>query len=388
MKADTTNNTNINHELSAIGRLAGSVSNEFNNWLSIIHGYAESIADSLIPNTRAHGDALRIIDATKHAGNLTRRLASISKATKVKGKSKIKNVNSAKIVQDAISLTKGTFSEKDIHFRYSPPSSSIYVSAEYSQLVDCMVNIFFNSADAMPKGGSITIDIIKKTYKDSDYGIIRVRDTGHGMNKDTLNNIFDPFFTTKEKSAAIGLGLTMVHNIIDAWGGFIKVKSQPDKGTSMRIFIPLAEKQHIQETERIQMGGETIVIIDDSRKHTDDIANILMNAGYIIHTASNAKDGIAFFKKNINNVHLLIVDLIMPDNDGRYVMKTVMSIDPTTPIIITSGFSRDYVRGYLDRGTWGFIQKPAESDHVLQTVRRHLNKSLDRNKKLALKTGK
>ena len=361
-------------KIEAIANMAGSLAHDFSNSLAMISGHASSISDNLIPKTRAHEESLRILEAAKRAGNIAKRLISISRIGAVKTNMKIETVALGAIVKEAIKMAEESFESQKISFKIRNLENMPSIMADDRQLLDCLLNLILNSLDAMPDGGTITIDAGEITLRKINYTILRVRDTGCGMSKDVLLHAFEPFFTTKPAGAGAGLGLTVVQSSLGRWGGFVKIRSRPKQGTSVRLFLRKARIQPAREPSRgTKSGLESILIIDDSKALLEKNAAILKNAGYKVHSASCGEEGLQLYKKYADEINLSIIDLIMPGTGGKEILGEILAANPTAQIIMTSGFSRDYVRTSLERGAWGFIQKPFSSDHLLTAVRKILD---------------
>jgi two-component system, cell cycle sensor histidine kinase and response regulator CckA len=362
------------HKMAAIGTVAGSVAHNLSNWLALISGHASSIADNLLPNTRAHEEALKIINATKYAGGLAKRLLGIARASKTGGTVRTNQVALDEVVANAVNMAEATLPERHIRFKVKKLGKMPYVLANSDQLLDCLMNLFLNAADAMTKGGTVTIDAREISERNKNFVVLRVHDTGRGMSKEVLSHIFEPFFTTKEADSALGLGLTVVRNSLEQWGGLVKVWSKPNRGACFRLYIPRGVPQSRKEQKKpASAGGETVLVVDDDIALLNEIKNMLKEDGYKVLTASSGAECIAIFKKHLKEIRISAVDVVMPDKDGKSVLKSLREIDPNALIIMTSGFSRDYVRSYLERGVWGFLQKPIDRLQLLSLVRRMLD---------------
>jgi CheY-like chemotaxis protein len=363
-------------KILAIGSLARNVSMDFSNWLSAISGHASSIADNLIPNTRAHEEALHILEVAEQASGLTKRLLSVARATDVKGDGKVEKIALDEIVKDAITLVESAFLKQKIAVKVRPLGNTHYVLAESGLLLDCLMHVFLNAADAIPNGGTIAIDIAEETDSGKPFVALRVHDTGPGMERETMDQIFQPFFTAKKgRGPTSGLGLSIVLSAIHKWGGFIKIRSQSGRGTSLRLFLPAADVPPPKEQrgKAEQVGGETILFADDDAELTATMKTVLKEAGYRVFDATTGEDAVSIYKKYSEKINLSIIDVVMPGKDGKHVLGQILRVDPTAPIVMASGFSRDYVRGYLERGAWAFLQKPYDHAQLLTIIRRVLD---------------
>lgn len=363
-------------KIEAIANIAGGLAHDFTNSLGVITGHASSIADNLIPKTRAHEEALRILESSKHCGNIVKHLMSIARIGSTKTDMKVEAVPLDNIVKDAVNIMEESFASHKISFKIRNSSAMSYVMADDRQMLDCLVNLLLNSTEAMPDGGTVTIDAVEATFRKTSYVALRIRDNGRGMPNSVLKHVFDPFFTTKAPGLGAGLGLTVVMNSLQRWGGFIKIRSRPQQGTSIRLFLRKAKEQPARDTAKGSRDiRETILFVDDSAPCVEKYSAILKEAGYNVYAASGGLEGIDIYRKRVDEIDLSIIDLVMPGTDGRKVLEEILAFNPTASIIMSSGFSRDYVRTSLERGAWGFIQKPFSPDHFLTTVRKMLDQN-------------
>lgn len=358
-------------KIEAISNMARSVGLDFSSWLTTISGHASSIADNVIPGTRAHDEALRIVEAAGQAGGLAKRLLGIAKPGGTTGDVKLGNVPTSEIIRNAISLVEGSFTERKIVFKCKDIDDVPYVIADAGQLLDCMMNLFTNSAEAMPEGGTIHIDFSEKTEGNQEYVVLRIKDTGRGMTKEVMNQVFEPFFSTKQSESSVGLGLTVVNNSVRSWGGYVTLHSKVNDSTVVRLFIRKADVQPAAAKEPThQAGGETVLLADDDGELLAEMADALRQAGYKILTAGGGQECLKLFKSKPDEIAIVVLDAIMPGINGKQVLREILATDPTASILITSGFSRDYVRGYMEKGSWAFIQKPFEQGQLITTIRR------------------
>ena len=358
--------------ISAIGDLAGNIARDFINWFGVISSHAASIADNVLPHTRAHDEARSILETSKQASGLTKRLLSVARAGSEHEPS-VERIALGDIVTDAVSLAQGTFAPPEIAFSHPPVKMMPYVMADAAQLRDCLVNLFRNAADAMDNSGTITLEVSDKVEPRQRFTVLRVSDTGKGIEHAILESIFDPFFTTKEQGWAMGLGLTVVKTAVQAWGGRITVRSRPGDGSSFRLFIPKADVQNERGASEDDRTPVSVLVVDDNPSTLRSMAVALEDAGYDVLAANGGEKAITLFRANSERIAVSVVDVVMPEQDGKKVLEQLLDIDPTAQVVMTSGFSRDYVRGYLERGAWAFLQKPYAPDALLHTVKRTLD---------------
>ena len=359
----------------AISKLAGSMGADFSNWLSVISNHASAITDSVLPNTTAHNEALRIIQAAEYASGLTNRLLNIARAHGKDEKiDKSVYADPGLCVEKAVNQLEETFADKKITIKTQNLSDLPYIVGEEKLLIDCLISIFLNSLEAMPNGGTITVDTAEKKSDDKEYFVLRVRDTGVGMDKEILEKIFYPLFSTKRDPSSLGLGLTIVHIFLQRWEGFIKVRSQPKQGTSIRLFLKKSDKTRPKSGMGDEKrGGETILLADDKDKILKDAGKALEKSGYKVILAKTAEECRSLASKQGNDIHLFVIDAFLPKKGDGNLLEHIFGPNHSAAVIATSGFSRDFVRGHLKHGPWGFLQKPFDNQTLLGTVRRFLD---------------
>ena len=359
--------------IKSIGKIANTVAKDFADYLGAISGHASSILDNIIPNTRAYDEAEKIIEAADYAAALIKRLTNIARSADVDKEADLQPVAVNTVVANAISIVETTFLQRNIIFKVQSPDSMPYAMGNEREIRDCLISLFMNAADAIDCDGTISIDCVEKCIDKDTFSVIRVRDSGTGMSKEVLEQMFDPFFTKKASENAMGLGLTVMRSTVQKLGGFVKVRSLPGRGASFRIFLKKAKRAKPSK-KKSETYGETIVLLDDHENDRTKAHDILRTAGYKVHTAKNASECMDIHKTHGDTVSVSIIDVFMPDSDGKTVLKDILTLDPSASIIMTSGFSRDYVRSYIEHGTWRFLQKPWEPDHLLATVRSVIDK--------------
>jgi two-component system cell cycle sensor histidine kinase/response regulator CckA len=375
--------------MAAVGTLARGIAHDFGNTISIIGGYASSMADSLLPNTRAHQDAIKILETSRHAREQTGHLLSIARASDSETPRKLHIVSLATVLEDATGLLGETLAEREILFEPAAKRRlALHVSADREQLIDVLMDLYLNAADAMTEGGTLSVNLssrhierpnikLNPKAKKGQYVIVRVKDSGPGIPEDVIEHIFEPFFTTRESTAVKGLGLTVAQSTIQSWGGWIRVRSSHTAGTTFSIYLPKVDVPRSQSTSSISAGG-TVLLIDDNEKDLREMSEILESSGFKVYTAKSPNSGLSLWRENAQKIDLAIIDLIMPNADGRDVIREISEKDPDVRLIITSGFSRDYVLGRVSQGGWLFVQKPIERDTLLSTVTKAMTHSTAR----------
>jgi PAS domain S-box-containing protein len=365
--------------LDAVGALAETVSQNFGNILTAIDGYASFLVDSLIPDTRAHRHAKRIVDATRHASELTRRLMHMAKAS-TSGAVNVESVPLGDTVRRTLELLDHVFVPRNVQ-AVLRSASLPYVEADADQLIDVLMSIMTNSAEAMPQGGTITVDTIERRIlrprvnpnaKPGVFVGLRIRDTGVGMSRSVVQHIFEPLFTTKESSQSLGLGLPLAQNIIQSMGGWIDVRSREGTGTIFRVFLRKDTEKRAEAPAKPE--GQSVMLMDDSPDEMLLMRTALQDAGYTVYSASDAETGLRSFQERSEEISLAVIDFMMPTSGGVALPERVLNTDPQSSIIVTSGFSREYVREHLSSSAWTFLQKPYTAAQFTETVARVLKR--------------
>jgi CheY-like chemotaxis protein len=253
------------------------------------------------------------------------------------------------------------------------------------------MNVAVNARDAMPEGGNLIVKTSNvaldegyaRTHPDSKPGrhvLLMVRDTGEGMDKETLEHIFEPFYTTKAAGEGTGLGLAMVHGIVHQHGGHITCESERGQGTTFKIYFPAVVSEELpEETSARAMprgGSETILLVDDEEVILDLGSRILMKAGYKVMKVSNGKEALEVYRQRSDEISLVILDLIMPEMGGKQCLEGLLSLDPNVKVVIASGFALNgATRETIETGAKGYVGKPFDIRQLLGTVRKVLDEA-------------
>ena len=370
-------------KMEALGKLSSNIANDFNNIIGLIAGYAAAMQEYLLPNSRAGEDVKRILAAVEHSAVLSKRILGVARASDAERNLDIHPTTVGTAVENAVALLHDPFEKKGIRIRGTIPSPSPLVNADHSHLVDLLVDILLNSAEAMPQGGKIAIDL--KSYrllkpdpklnpraKPGPYVTIRIKDSGAGMSHETLDRIFEPFFTTKSAGTHVGLGLSVLHSAIQNYGGWIKVTSEPGQGTLFSVFLPKATPSRRSTAPAAARFAGSILVVDDDPATCTELSDFLTKEGFNVQLANSGQAAIDLYRKLGDKFDLLIVDVIMPGKDGKDVLQEVMKLNPAAAVLMLCGFSREHVRAYLPSGAWRFVQKPVDQEALLGAVRRAL----------------
>ena len=374
-------------KMEAVGTLAGGIAHDFNNLLQGILGYTQIL---LLSRDESDPDTTRLEEiekATQRARELTQQLLAFSR--KVETKPRPVDLNQE--VEQVRKLLERTI-PKMITMELHLEERLDVIHADPAQLEQVMMNLGVNARDAMPDGGRLVFETENLTLDEEycethlgarpgRYVLLSISDTGHGMNRETLEHIFEPFFTTKEVGKGTGLGLAMVYGIIKSHGGYIMCYSEPGEGTTFKIYLPVREgDQPAPETETKSVaampegGSETILLVDDEGILRDIGKTILEQFGYTVLLAPDGETALEVYRENLEDISLVILDLIMPGMGGKRCLEEILKQDPQAKVVIASGYSiNGRPKEALDRGARAFVKKPYEVTQMLREVRKVLD---------------
>ena len=355
-------------KMESIGTLAGGVAHDFNNLLMGIQGYASLILNDL-DETHPHYNWVRRIEGQVESGaELTRQLLGFARG----GKYDVKLTDINEIIKKSSSMFGRTKKEITIKEKYEQNLWAVEV--DQGQIEQVLLNLYVNAWQAMPASGYLYLETSNVTLDESStklynaqpgrYVKISVTDTGTGMDEATQQTIFDPFFTTKEMGWGTGLGLASAYGIIKSHGGIINVYSKKGHGSTFSIYLPAAEtlldgKEPAIREEKIKLGTETILLVDDEQTIIDVGKELLSKLGYKVLSAARGQEALDVFKTNKDKIDMVILDMIMPVMSGGEVYNRMKEISPDMRFLLSSGYSIDgEATEILKRGCDGFIQKP------------------------------
>ncbi len=352
--------------MEAVGTLAGGIAHNFNNLLMGIQGNA-SLMGMELDSDHPHYGRLKTIEKLVRSGaDLTRQLLGYAR----EGKYEVRPIDLNELVTEMVDTFGTARREIRVHLQLCDSLRSI--PADRGQIEQALMNLLVNAADAMPLGGDlflVTENVTSRkmrnrpyTPKEGDYALLRVRDTGVGMDDETRTKIFEPFFTTKGIGKGTGLGLASVYGIVKAHGGYIDVSSRKGEGTTFEIFLPTIEAPapgRKEKTTSIIPGRGTILIVDDEPMVLNAAADMLDRLGYSVWKASGGHEALRLFERDHSGIDLVILDLIMPDMSGGEVYDRLIQIDETVKVLLSSGYSIEgKAAEILERGCEDFLQKP------------------------------
>ncbi len=380
------------HKMEAVGRLAGGVAHDFNNLLTVILGYSQILTDSVPSNSQLAESTAQIKSAADRAAGITRQLLAFSRKQVLSPR--IISLNDIMLNLD--SLLRRLIGE-DIEVLTVPSNDLGSIKADPGQIEQVIMNLALNARDAMPHGGKLTLETanaqLDQAYaedhqpvKPGAYVMLAVSDTGLGMTPEIRARVFEPFFTTKEVGKGTGLGLSMVYGIVKQSGGYIWVYSEPDRGTTFKIYFPRVD-QPVQtggadrRIGSVQRGTETILLVEDDPQLRQLSSSVLAHCGYKVLVAASPEEGLDICKSNHQNIRLLVTDVVMPRMNGRQLAERVLKMSPNVRVLYMSGYTNNAIvhYGVLDPGLW-FLPKPFTLSALVAKVREVLdaNTSVDK----------
>jgi PAS domain S-box-containing protein len=372
-------------KMEAVGQLAGGIAHDFNNILAAITGYASLLKKKLEGDEPLFGFAERILLSADRAAGLTHSLLAFSRKQAVN----LRPLNINEIILGFREMLSRLIGE-DIEFKLDLSANCMVTNADRGQIEQVLMNLATNARDAMPRGGSLVVRTnplvvegsAMKVYNigvPGAYAAITVADTGFGMDKSTLERIFEPFFTTKEVGKGTGLGLSIIYGIIQKHSGYVAAYSEPGRGTTFKIYLPLiateTKDEARAETGAPPSGSETILLIEDDRNVRQITRVVLEEFGYTVLEAVDGVEALAVYSGKGDSIHLVLSDVIMPGKNGREVAAEIREkFNPCAKIIFVSGYASDTISraGGPDTGEH-FLSKPIHPDELLKKVREVLD---------------
>ena len=372
-------------KMEAVGRLAGGIAHDFNNLLTVIMGYSQVLLTELGPQHSLRGKIEETLKAGERAATLIRQLLTFS--SKQPLDPKILSLNAA--VTSLESLLRRLIGE-DIQLVCKLDPTNGRLRADQAQLEQVLVNLVVNARDAMPKGGTLTIDTAQVELTRSPvyhltplppgpYVRLTVSDTGCGMDRKTQSHIFEPFFTTKGEGKGSGLGLSTVYGIVTQCGGAIDVTSRVGHGTRFDLYFPSAESDILttaptQPLGQPQRGTETILLVEDEPSVRMLVRDELRKLGYRVLEAKNGIEACLLATQQAGSFQLLLTDVVMPGMAGRELAQHLSVIKPDLRTLFISGYLDDVgIMAGQEEGTSSFLQKPFTPEVLARAVRNLLD---------------
>ena len=367
-------------KMEAFGQLAGGIAHDFNNMLSVILGAVQLIEmETANANPELKHNIEMVMDTTKRASDLTQQLLAFAR----RGNFKAVPLNMHEVIHSVNSLLQHTLDKRiRIVERLNAPHASIM--GDYVQLQNALLNLALNARDAMPEGGVLTFStkvigpkeefpgVPQMAAKPGCYLHVKVSDTGCGMDDKIKRRAFEPFFTTKEPGKGTGLGLASVYGTVKTHNGLIELESEPHKGTTFSIFLPILfdpEDQQTNPPAHLEKGTGRILVIDDEEDLRIILRELLESKGYSVVACADGIEALEYYMRHHAEIDAIIIDMIMPRMGGYECIKKIKKINPGAKILVSSGYHLlSDTQQIIARGIVGFVQKPFQVNELTQML--------------------
>jgi signal transduction histidine kinase/ActR/RegA family two-component response regulator len=372
-------------KLESLGRLAGGIAHDFNNILTAILGNLDLVTMQLEPGDPRLARLREAHSAGRKAADLTRHLLALSRQKIIEPR--VVDLN--ELVDNASRLLERLLGE-NIRLRKVLHANLWSVKVDPNQIEQVLINLAVNARDAMPEGGTLTLETshvqLDKTYCENHpeatvgpHVMLAVSDTGCGMTPEVKASVFEPFFTTKPPGQGTGLGLAMVHGLIRQHGGSIAFYSEPGQGTTFKVYLPAL---HVKPTSlglsthlpTVKGGTETIFLVEDDEGVRRLAGDVLSQLGYRIFSFESVSSALEAASCHNGEIDLLLTDVVLPEHNGRWLADQLLSLFPTMKVLFSSGYTADVIvhHGVLEENIH-FLEKPYSTDALAIAVRRILD---------------
>ncbi|MFT3928574.1 MAG: response regulator [Myxococcales bacterium] len=370
-------------KLQALGQLAGGIAHDFNNLLSGVLGAAELLGRSLDRESSAARLLAIVQDAGQRAKELTSQLLSYSR----RGRKSSEPINLHELVSATLVLAERTFDPR-IRIACALHAARPVVVGDHAQLHAALLNLCINARDAMPEGGELRVtsadlrfeehsaEAVARGLKPGDYLCVRISDTGIGMSAEIQRHLFEPFFTTKPVGHGTGLGLASTYGALAEHHGAISVESLEGQGTTFEILLPRASQQApeaVSDDTTVTRPRERkrVLIVDDQQMIREVSGALLRQLGYEVDTMSHARDVLAHFRGGGDPYACVVLDMAMPDMNGRQCFEALHAIEPDVPVVLCSGLMAETTLAELrEEGLAGFVTKPFSGAEIARAIER------------------
>jgi len=373
-------------KMEAVGRLAGGVAHDFNNLLTVITGYSDMLLASRDLKETQRTALEEIRRSAERGGALTHQLLAFSRRQPLEARS----VRLNDLVMQLQKLLRRLIGE-DIELVTIPAAAEDCVEADPGRLEQVIMNLVVNARDAMPRGGTLTIETavvhLDESFSAKRLGVrpgkhvvIAISDTGIGMDEKTQSHLFEPFFTTKSAGQGTGLGLATAYGIIRQSGGAIAFQSELGKGTTARIYLPVAEpRKRTPQVDEATLqapvnGAETILVVEDETRVRKLMAGVLSARGYRVIEATRGEEALRLAQEQSGGIDLAVVDVVMPEMSGPEFVRRLRPMCPEMRVLFISGYTDEAIvhHGIEESGA-AFLQKPFLPDGLARKVRQVLD---------------
>lgn len=372
-------------KMEAIGTLAGGIAHDFNNILGVVLGYTELALAQTQNGNAAQEELQAVLQACERGRDLVKQILAFSR----QGEPQRQTVDLAVSISEGLKLVRASL-PRTIEIKSSSICKRALAVADPTQLHQVLMNLCANAAHAMrEKGGILAVGLSEVELDESEaqeypplkagsYYMIMVSDTGHGMSREVLDRVFEPFFTTKPQGEGTGMGLAMVHGIVSAHGGAIRVWSAPGQGSRFEILLPKAQETAQAKpsaAEPPMMGGqERIMVVDDEPDILEVLQRALRNQGYKVEAFGDSRKALQAIKDRPQEFDLLFTDQTMPGLTGAGLAREALMVRPDLPVVLCTGFSESIDQEQaLDLGVREFVMKPVLMADLARAVRRALD---------------
>jgi PAS domain S-box-containing protein len=368
-------------KMEALGRMAGGIAHDFNNLLTVINSWSELLLDDSPTEGKVRRGLTQIKEAGDKAAALTRQLLAFTRRQVVE--QQVMNLNER--VMNIVELMQGVIGE-DINLTVALDPQLGRVKADTGQIEQVVMNLVVNARDAMPHGGRLELETRTVHIEQADntchddlragsYAVLTVRDSGCGMNAETIVHIFEPFFTTKERGKGTGLGLATVYGIVKQCGGGIAVHSEPGSGTTFDIYLPqLSEQQAASHSSpapsHVLRGSETVLLVEDDEMVRGLAQIVLESHRYTVMPARNADEALELAQDHGGVIDLVMTDMVMPGMGGSVLAERLRQLRPGIKVIVTSGYAgrgQEFIESLGSQAA--FLQKPYTPETLTKKVR-------------------
>jgi len=373
-------------KMEAVGQLAGGIAHDFNNLLQVILGNVDIVREGLGRDTVPGKMLDEVRTAAERAADLTRQLLAFGRRQIIQPT----NLDLNELIQSVLNMIRRVIGEH-IELSFIPGVRLGTVHADQGQIEQVLMNLCVNARDAMPNGGALTIEtenvVVSSEYCrehpwaiEGRYALLSVTDTGHGMDEATRAQIFEPFFTTKKVGHGTGLGLATVYGIVKQHNGLIHVYSEPDKGTTFKVYLPIVERPAEAVGSKVEThaagGNETILVAEDEPLVRDLVSHILRAAGYTVLAARDGEDALRVVAEHGEHIDMALLDVVMPKLGGREVMDYIHAKYPRVRFLFSSGYSENAIHtNFVIKKGLHLITKPYRRPELLRAIREILDES-------------
>ncbi len=371
------------YKMEAVGLMAGGIAHDFNNNLAIILGNIELSLRKISAQSEIAPHLRNAKVAIFRARDLVQQILTYSR----RGVRDLKPVKLPLVIDETLNLLRATI-PTTVEIETDLAHSRVMINADSTQIQEVLINLCNNAVHAMDGQGELKIKLESLNVESTDIPIqydvapgqfakLSVQDSGSGMTPAVLEKIFDPFFTTKEVGEGTGMGLAVVHGIIESHGGFVRVNSHPGQGSTFEIYFPVIETPKLEIIPTIHdlpKGHERILFIDDEEMLTDVWSRMLSEHGYQVTIETSSTKALEMFQENPEQFDLVISDQTMPELSGKDLIKELLSIRPDLPTILCTGYSNKINGEEAEKlGIKAFCMKPLDLAELVQITRKVLD---------------